>query len=149
MSLTWPVLAALGVVLLLVLLAGVRLGRWRSERVVRRRVARSRRLGAQGEADGLWLLEEAGYRVMDTQVTGEIVVVVDGRPETHYVRADALVSRRGREFVAELKSTSRQASVANRATRRQLMEYVFAFDPDGVLLVDAEAGEVHTVVFPD
>jgi hypothetical protein len=33
-------------------------------------------------------------------------------------------------------------------TRRQLLEYWFVFEPDGLLLVDVEAGVVSAIVFP-
>jgi hypothetical protein len=130
------------------LLAGVLLGaaavQWRA----RRRVGRHRRQGRAGEERALELLRRAGYRVLETEVTAAGELRVDGRPVEYRVRADAIVKRRFRRYVAEFKSGTESAAVTNRATRRQLLEYALLFDVAGVLLVDANAGRVHRVEFP-
>lgn len=115
----------------------------------RRRVAGHRRTGRQGTSRGLRVLEAAGYRIVAEEVVREGIVRVDGREERFLVRADAIVERRGRWYVAELKGTSRAASALHRATRRQLLEYAVAFGVAGVLLVDAARGRVHVVGFDD
>ena len=38
--------------------------------------------------------------------------------------------------------------MANRDTRRQLLEYACAFQVDGALLVDGARARVHEIVFP-
>ena len=63
------------------------------------------------------------------------------------MRADFVVVRRGRRYVAEVKTGQAAPDIAAPATRRQLLEYRCAFGVDGVLLVDAEAGRVHAVDF--
>ena len=64
------------------------------------------------------------------------------------LRADLLVERGGRRYVAEVKTGEAAPSLATAATRRQLLEYLIAYRVDGVLLVDAERGSVHEVEFP-
>jgi hypothetical protein len=56
-------------------------------------------------------------------------------------------SRVGR-YIAEVKTGRAAVRLDTAATRRQLLEYRVAFDVDGVLLVDAEAGEIRLVEFP-
>jgi hypothetical protein len=51
--------------------------------------------------------------------------------------------------VAEVKSGKLAPRIETAATRRQLLEYRVAFDVDGVLLVDEEAGRVSEIVFFD
>lgn len=121
--------------------AGLRVARWR----VARRTARSRALGRRGERDGRRLLERGGYRVLAEQVTGEVVLWVDGRRRTFTVRADALVERRRRRYIAEYKGGPDVARVSHRGTRRQLLEYAHAFDIDGVVLVDAVSRRIEHV----
>jgi hypothetical protein len=75
-------------------------------------------------------------------------VTIDGEDESWLVRADFIVDREGRRYVAEAKGGETSASLATAATRRQLLEYTLAFDTDGVLLVDAARGAIHTVSFP-
>ncbi len=73
-------------------------------------------------------------------------MAVDGRPVEAGLRADLLVERRGRVFVAEVK-TGPAARPTAPDTRRQLLEYRIAFDCDGVLLVDMDAERVLRVDF--
>ncbi len=99
--------------------------------------ARSAR-AAEGEVDAGALLEEAGYRVLARQVAGSWTVEADGEPQTFGLRADYLVDRAGRRYIAEVKTGRRATRLSNGATRRQLLEYWAAFEVDGVLLVDAD-----------
>ena len=137
-------LLAIAVALLLVgIWLGHRLARWLRSRLARRR----QRIGAAGERRALKLLAREGYRVLRTQVPGELRLRIDGEPRAFEVRADALVRRRRKTFVAEIK-TGRAAGVGNRWTRRQLLEYAHAYDVDGLLLVDATRGVIHSVELP-
>jgi hypothetical protein len=111
----------------------------------RMRVLTGRALDA--EAWAARLLEQSGYRVIGSQVPATYELCVDGRPLSIVVRADYIVERRGRRFVAEVKSGTLAPSLETAATRRQLLEYAIAFPVEGVLLVDAEAGLVHEVAF--
>ena len=118
--------------------------RWR----IARRTAWSRRLGHQGEALARRILRKAGYRLLQEQVTRTVRVSVDGELRDYTVRADALVRRRKKLYVAEYKGGRETATVDHRSTRRQLLEYAYAFECGGVLLVDALGGAVHRVEFP-
>lgn len=77
-----------------------------------------------------------------------VELLVDGESQQFRVRADAIVSRRGQRFVVEFKGGQDVARVGHRGTRRQLLEYAFAFPADGVLLVDAVGGRIARVEFP-
>lgn len=119
--------------------------RWRRAR----RIARLRRAGTRGERRGRALLEAAGFRVEVEQPTAMLEVLVDGERHCFQVRADFLVSRGRRRYIAEAKGGAEVATVAHRGTRRQLLEYARAFpEVDGLLLVDAVGGGVQRVVFP-
>ena len=133
-----------GALLLLGVLLGAAAVRWRS----RRRIARHRRMGREGQVRALKLLRRAGYRVLDTEVAATGRVRVDGTPVDYRVRADAIVRRGFRRYVAEFKGGAESAAITNRATRRQLLEYALLFDVAGVLLVDASRGRVHRIEFP-
>ncbi|MEM9193671.1 MAG: hypothetical protein AAGF12_31135 [Myxococcota bacterium] len=122
-----------------------------ASRSVRRRLerARSRQRAAAaiaGEQRGEAILRHAGYRIERRQVEGHWIAEVDGHPIHGSLRADYLVSRGGRRFVAEVK-TGQGTSLQHASTRRQLREYRDAFDTDGLLLVDADAATVSTIVF--
>ncbi|HEX8950487.1 MAG TPA: hypothetical protein VF945_01515 [Polyangia bacterium] len=140
---SWIVLAATGGGLALVQTARL----WWRGAELRWRLRDQSERAAAGEARAEKLLAKAGYRVEARQVTRRWNVHVDGAPHEVTLRADFVVTRRGRRFVAEVKTGQDAPEIAAPATRRQLLEYRCAFGVDGVLLVDAEARRVHAVDF--
>ena len=137
--------AFLGVLLALGLLG---LGVW-ARRLLRSRVAHRRaRRALRGEKRAATLLRDHGYRVRDAQLATTYHPRLAGQSWPVALRADYLVSRRGKHYVAEVKTGDRAPSLAHPPTRRQLLGYSVAFDVDGVLLVDVEAGLVQEVEFP-
>ncbi len=93
-------------------------------------------------------MESAGYAVVGAQVSSDHEVIVDGASVRATIRADFLLERDGRRFVAEVKTGAQAPRITTIATRRQLLEYLVAFEVDGVLLVDAESERVHAISFP-
>lgn len=118
-------------------------------REYRRHVAHHERSAraVAGESSAAALLAHAGYRVLGHQVAGSWTVHADGRPQTFDLRGDYLVARAGRRYVAEVKTGQQATRLSHPATRRQLLEYVAAFDVDGVLLVDADRETITHVEF--
>ncbi len=114
----------------------------------RRRLALARERGALGEVRAEILLRRLGYTVLRRQAVVRYGLGVDGTRVAIDLRADYLVSERGRRYVAEVKTGNFAPRIETAATRRQLLEYRVAFDVDGVLLVDAEAGRVQKIQFP-
>lgn len=112
------------------------------------RLARRSRRAARGEREAEALLARRGYRVIERQARGTLEYRVDGEPCEVGVRADLLVARGGRRFVAEVKTGENAPRPTNIATRRQLLEYAHAFEVDGVLLVDPERDLVREIGLP-
>jgi hypothetical protein len=73
---------------------------------------------------------------------------VDGEEHGVEVIADMLVERDGWRFIAEVKTGELAPDPLRPATRRQLLEYLLAFEPDGLLLVDMVQQTVHEIAFP-
>lgn len=109
--------------------------------------ARSTRAVA-GEREAAALLRASGYTIVKRQIATEYPVELDGETYEMGLRADYLVSRDGAFYIAEVKTGEYAPRIDTAATRRQLLEYEVAFAVDGVLLVDADAGCIHTVTFP-
>jgi hypothetical protein len=129
----------------LVALVGARwLRHWRRSVRARRRARRA----VAGEWDGADLLRRAGYRIVARQARMWWAPVVDGEPVEIELRADYLVEADGEVLVAEVKTGDDAPHLSTTATRRQLLEYVIAFDVDAVLLVCPERGAIHRVDFP-
>ena len=121
---------------------------WRRIGRSRIAVARARRALA-GERAAEALLADAGYAVTARQARRAWQVRLDGLPIDIDLRADLLAEAGGRTYVAEVKTGAAAPRIDTAATRRQLLEYQVAYGVDGVLLVDAEAGAVRVVDFPE
>jgi len=123
---------------------------WSVLRMRHRRWRRQRRWrwAVQAETHASRLLAQQGYEVLGAQVRSSYDLVVDGVARPVALRADYVVARAGRTYVAEVKSGQRAPLLETAATRRQLLEYLVAFDVHGVLLIDGETRRVHEVVFP-
>lgn len=114
----------------------------------RRRARRQSRRAIRGERDAEKLLRSLGYTILARQAPAVWTVVCDGADHEVALRADLLVQRGRARFVAEVKTGNAAPRLTTATTRRQLLEYRVAYDVDGVLLVDMEAGQVMNVEFP-
>jgi hypothetical protein len=140
-SALWIAFAALASLVALAQTARIAWGR-----IARRWTIRARaRRAVDGELRAEPMLRRAGYEVIDRQLRGGWVVYADGEPLQVGLRADLLVTRAGRRYVAEVKTGKLAPRLDHAATRRQLLEYRMAFGVDGVLLVDAETERVIVV----
>lgn len=142
----WLLVAGLAGALAALILARW-LARWRGTRRARRRAARA----IAGEGAAAALLQRAGYRVVARQAAARWAPLLDGEEQELEVRADYLVERGGERLVAEVKTGEAAPRLDTAATRRQLLEYLVAFEADGVLLVCPEEGArgaIHRVEFP-
>jgi hypothetical protein len=105
------------------------------------------RLGKLAEPQARALLIRSGFEVEATQAPKRVFVTCGGETRVFDVFADFLVRKAGKRFVADSK-TGECATVADRSTRRQLLEYFVVFEVDGVLLVDPRRGTIEEVEFP-
>ncbi len=136
------------VVLLLAVVAVQAVYLWIVSTRAARRMKRHQHWGQEAERRARKLLERGGYRIVTAQAGRSYQFRLDGRPCQATVRADFLVHKGGETFVAEVKAGEESAKL-NRATRRQLLEYTWAFRVQGVLLLDMHAQRIVRVHFPD
>jgi len=106
------------------------------------------KVAARGEGEAESLLKRSGFRIRGRQVTQPWSVQVDGDRLSIELRADLLVKKGRRLFVAEVKTGKSAPRIETGATRRQLLEYALAYPVDGVLLVEPERGRIREVRFP-
>lgn len=102
----------------------------------------------QGEEEAEVLLRDAGYEILDRQISLRWEIDCDGEAMEFLLRADLLVARDGEELIAEVKTGAMAPSLGNASTRRQLLEYSVAFESPTVLLVDVERGAISEIRFP-
>ncbi|HHO53699.1 MAG TPA: hypothetical protein ENK18_23210 [Deltaproteobacteria bacterium] len=101
------------------------------------------------------LLQRSGFGILEHQPWTEWPMEIDGDVVWVSCRGDLLVEATetalappGSRFIAEVKTGLRAPDPTHPSTRRQLLEYLAAFDVDGVLLIDMERGQIHAVAFP-
>ena len=116
---------------------------WRGRRMRRRNL-----VAMAGESAAAKLLAKHGYTVVGAQVRHVYTLLIDGAERAIELRADYLVEKAQRTFVAEVKTGAVATRIETAATRRQMLEYAVAFGTDGVLLVDMQKREIRDVVFP-
>ncbi len=104
-------------------------------------------LGRRGEANAESLLKAAGYTIVDAQLRLPCRYHVGGEMVPYAVRADFMVEKDGRRYVAEAKNGTTASDPRTTATRRQLLEYAVVFAAHGVLLVDVPGRRVRVVEF--
>lgn len=138
-------LTILALSVLFVVAATLVVRRW-LVRLVRQR--RARRAGI-GERRGARLLERAGYRVLEAQAVRAWPVQFGQRRVLLQLRVDYLAERGGKLFVADAKTGELATSDHSSATRRQLLEYLIAYQAHGALLVDMHRQRIVEVTFPD
>jgi len=117
---------------------------WWKKRTVRRRLQR----GLKKEAKGERLLKKAGYQIEAIQQPITATITIGGKPVSYQIRPDAIVSKAGRRFVAEIKTGEVAGNPLFTDTRRQLLEYRYFSNADGLLFVNADKGIVEEVKFP-
>jgi len=100
---------------------------------------------SQEEAEAF--LKKKGFKITGKQKRADIVTFIDGKPNLGYVQADFIVEKNGKKFVAEVKAGEMVSNPTEPSTRRQLLEYKFAYKPYGLLLVDMIDKSIHRVDF--
>jgi hypothetical protein len=109
----------------------------------RRRLAR----GIRAETKGLSLLKSAGYEIETVQESLRAYCFIDGNKVNYTLRPDAIVSKGGKRYIAEIKSGKVAPDPLFKDTRRQLLEYFFCFNTEGVVLVNTEEKKIQNVYF--
>lgn len=142
-SAPWLLVIALLVLLLLRALWGW----WRASTRVARANRVRQRTARQAENEAEKLLASLGFTILERQAVVRWRLEVDGEDREVSSRADLLVEKDGRLFVADVKTGDDAPRPHLPATRRQLLEYLLAFEADGALVVDMRRRKVRSVSF--
>jgi hypothetical protein len=100
---------------------------------------------SQEEAEAL--LKKKGFKILAKQKRADLITYIDGKPNLSFVQADFIVEKNGKKYVAEVKAGELVSDPTEPSTRRQLLEYKFAYKLDGVLLVDMIGKSIHLIDF--
>lgn len=115
------------------------LKRWK----FKRRLSKAR----AGEIKAVDLVKRHGFNVVDLQKEESYTLFIDKKPHTISVRADMIVKKGTKTYVAEVKTGNKVTSPTHTQTRRQLLEYFIVYRPYGLLLVDMDKQKIRTVEY--
>lgn len=117
---------------------------WWTKNRLERRLKRGLRQEVRGER----LLQQYGYRIESLQPEVGANLSIGGEEKRHTIRPDALAVKKGRRFLVEIKSGPVAGNPMFKDTRRQLLEYHYYSQEDGLLFVNADKGTIQEVLFP-
>ena len=92
-------------------------------------------------------LEKKGFEILGQQVPFVHTYYVNGIKTESDLIVDYFVKKNGKYFVIEVKSGNSAISIANKNTRRQILEYSIAIPCDGVYLLDMENRKLQKITF--
>ncbi len=104
--------------------------------------------GRDAEDDAIRFLKKKGYRIISVQERKGYKIRVDEKIENIVVIADIIAEKKGKIYIVEVKTGKDAPSLKTSSTRRQLLEYLYTYRPDGIILLDMEKNRLHTVRFP-
>ena len=73
-------------------------------------------------------------------------IFVNDETINFFIRADLIVSKNKKKFIAEVKS-GKAASIEEINTRRQLLEYSKVFNNKDLILIDTEKNKIKKIEF--
>ncbi|TLX73249.1 hypothetical protein E9993_15780 [Labilibacter sediminis] len=136
-------LLAIIIIALVFFILRYKLNEYLRERKIRKRFERGNKLELQAKS----FLKSKGYRIVDYQSTYTHKYMVDGEVFSVDIQPDYIVKKNGKKYVVEVKSGTTATNARNRSTRRQLLEYDYVVENDGVFLLDMESRELKLVEF--
>ncbi len=120
-----------------------KLSEYLKERKVKKRFERGNKLELQAKN----FLKNKGYTIVDYQSTYEHRYMVDGEVQYADIQPDYIVKKKGKKYIVEVKSGTTATSLRNRSTRRQLLEYDYVVENDGIFLLDMEHRDLKLIQF--
>ena len=105
-----------------------------------------KRNGKKAEKKAIKLLKKNGYKIESFQTTAKGKLLQDNEIVNFFIRADLIVSKDKKKFIAEVKS-GKAASIEEINTRRQLLEYSKVFNNKNLILIDTEKNKIKKIEF--
>ena len=132
--------------LLLLLLFVLYLG-WKLRKIYKNfKFFLNKRRGKKAEKNAIRLLKKNGYKIQNYQPIAKGHVFQDNEKVYFDIRADLIVSKDKKLYVAEVKSGD-SASIKEINTRRQLLEYSRVFENNNLILIDTEKNKIKKIEF--
>ena len=102
--------------------------------------------GKLGEKEARNLLIKNGYEILEEQLTLKGKLLENKKMRFFFIKPDFLVKKNNIIYIAEVK-TGKSASIKDRNTRRQLLEYATNLKSNKALLIDINKKNISYVEF--
>ena len=99
------------------------------------------------ETEARYFLKKNGYIVISEQEIHHHKYLVNGEKRESKLILDYVVKKKGKKYIVEVKSGKSAISLKDKNSRRQLLEYDFVIENDGVFLLDMENKNMQLVKF--
>jgi hypothetical protein len=129
------------------LLVGITLQKFFTKHKKRRFLEKSCKEGKLGENKAREYLIRHGFKIVKEQAAQKVDLIVDGKPYSFSLRADFIVSKKGKVSVVDAKSGQEGVEPTNCMTRRQLLEYFTFYDVDSAYLFDSRSDRLKEITF--
>ena len=123
--------------------AYIKLNHWINAKKLKKRFSKSR----LAEKEAGKLLQKKGYTIVDIQKSKPILITIGDKIHRYFIRIDYLVRKKGKVYVVEVKNGEKNSYITNRDTRRQMLEYFLAYQPNGILLLNMKNKRISEVKF--
>ncbi|MCT4644065.1 MAG: CRISPR-associated protein Cas4 [Carboxylicivirga sp.] len=131
------------IIFLIIVIARYKLKAYFDELKIKKRFERADKLELQARS----FLKSKGYSIVDYQSTYTHRYMVDGKVLEVDIQPDYIVKKGGKKYIVEVKSGHSATSAQYRNTRRQLLEYDYVVENNGVFLLDMESRQLKLVQF--
>jgi len=99
------------------------------------------------EYEAISFVEKNGFDVVSLQKDAFYTLFIDNKPYKVKVKADMIVKKGNKIYVAEVKTGDMATSPKYVDTRRQLLEYYMVYRPSGLILIDMEKQKIRTIEY--
>jgi hypothetical protein len=134
-----------GIIIIFLLVVAGRF--WLKDFLRKRSVKKRFKRGAELEDKAKSFLQKKGFKIIGYQEEFYHNYIVDGKKETSKLIVDYIVKKKGKRYLVEVKSGNTAISIKDAKTRRQILEYDFVIENDGIYLLDMENETLHLIKF--
>jgi hypothetical protein len=131
------------IAILLIVVVKYKLERYKKKRNLKKRFDRGTLLESQARK----FLESKNYRIVEEQKIYYHKYLVNGIPHESKLILDYVVKKKGKTYIVEVKSGKSAIYLKDKNTRRQILEYDFVIENDGVFILDMENKNMQLVEF--
>ena len=103
--------------------------------------------GVTAEKEAGIYLKSKGFEILSSQSVHYHNYKISGENRQAKLMVDYVISKAGKVYLVEVKSGTSAISIENKDTRRQILEYDYTIENDGIFLLDMENKKLQPIEF--